>query len=116
MTSSPLTVDFIEKCTQLVVTIKRDSSSIREGNPGFTRMIDRPLRPSFPDGFRNEVQIVLLLPDQANAVDTISVMVHQLLWPLVAFHLRPTLRVRISQRRYASSWLTQPMKSDHSDL
>ena len=39
-------------------------------------MIDRPLRPSFPAGFRNEVQVVAttLVADQVNPVDTICVM------------------------------------------
>jgi polyribonucleotide nucleotidyltransferase len=39
-------------------------------------MIDRPLRPSFPEGFRNEVQVVAtsLTADQVHSVDTICVM------------------------------------------
>lgn len=39
-------------------------------------MIDRPIRPSFPDGFRNEVHIVAtsLVADQVNPFDVINVM------------------------------------------
>ena len=48
----------------------------REGRPGeaailAARMIDRPLRPLFPEGMRNDVQIVatILSVDQDNAPD-----------------------------------------------
>ncbi len=48
----------------------------REGRPGETavlsaRMIDRPLRPLFPEGLRNDVQVVatILSVDQDNAPD-----------------------------------------------
>lgn len=48
----------------------------REGRPGeaavlAARMIDRPLRPLFPDGFRNDVQVVntILSVDQDNPAD-----------------------------------------------
>ncbi len=52
-------------------------------------MIDRPLRPSFPDGFRVRFQIVAasLVADQVNA-DTISVMGASAALAVVAFHLR----------------------------
>lgn len=58
----PLTVDFEVKtyaAGRIPVTFPR-----REGRPGdrsvlVARMTDRPLRPLFPDGMRNEVQIVL---------------------------------------------------------
>ena len=75
----PLTVDFIEK----MYAVGRIPGGYlkREARPSekatlTARMIDRPLRPSFPDGFRNEVQVVAtsLVADQANAVDTICVM------------------------------------------
>lgn len=75
----PLTVDFIEK----MYSVGRIPGGYlkREARPSekatlTARMIDRPLRPSFPDGFRNEVQVVAmpLVADQINPVDTISVM------------------------------------------
>jgi len=53
----------------------------REGRPSTKetltmRMIDRPLRPLFPDGFRNEVQIIaiVLSADQENDPDLLSLI------------------------------------------
>ena len=75
----PLTVDFIEK----MYAVGRIPGGYlkREARPSekatlTARMIDRPLRPSFPDGFRNEVQVVAmpLVADQVDPVDTICVM------------------------------------------
>ena len=75
----PLTVDFIEK----MYAVGRIPGGYlkREARPSekatlTARMIDRPIRPSFPDGFRNEVQIVAmpLVADQVNSVDTICIM------------------------------------------
>lgn len=75
----PLTVDFNEK----MYAVGRIPGGYlkREARPSekatlTARMIDRPLRPSFPDGFRNEVQVVAttLVADQVNPVDTICVM------------------------------------------
>ena len=75
----PLTVDFIEK----MYAVGRIPGGYlkREARPSekatlTARLIDRPIRPSFPDGFRNEVQVVAtpLVADQVNSVDTICVM------------------------------------------
>ena len=75
----PLTVDYIEK----MYAVGRIPGGYlkREARPSekatlMARMIDRPIRPSFPDGFRNEVQIVAmpLVADQVNSVDTICIM------------------------------------------
>lgn len=75
----PLTVDYIEK----MYAVGRIPGGYlkREARPSekatlTARMIDRPIRPSFPDGFRNEVQIVAmpLVADQVNSVDTICIM------------------------------------------
>jgi polyribonucleotide nucleotidyltransferase len=57
----PLTVDYIEK--QYAVGKIPQSFLRREGRPDShailsARLIDRPIRPLFADGFRNEVQIV----------------------------------------------------------
>ena len=57
----PLTVDFNEK---MYAAGRIPGGYLkREGRPSekatlTARMIDRPIRPSFPDGFRNEVHIV----------------------------------------------------------
>ena len=75
----PLTVDFNEK---MYAAGRIPGGYLkREGRPSekatlTARMIDRPIRPSFPDGFRNEVHIVAtsLVADQVNPVDTICVM------------------------------------------
>ena len=75
----PLTVDYNEK----MYAVGRIPGGYlkREARPSekatlTARMIDRPLRPSFPDGFRNEVQVVAtsLVADQVNSVDTICIM------------------------------------------
>lgn len=67
----PLTVDYEEK---MYAVGKIPGGFIkREGRPSETailssRLIDRPIRPLFPDGFRNDVQIVatVLSVDQDN--------------------------------------------------
>jgi polyribonucleotide nucleotidyltransferase len=53
----------------------------RESRPGegevlTARLIDRPLRPLFPDGFRNETQVMIhvLSADQENRADVISMV------------------------------------------
>src|SRR5690625_7263504 len=58
----PLTVDYIEK-TYAAGRIPGGFFK-REGKPSdrevlTARLIDRPLRPLFPEGFNNEVQIVV---------------------------------------------------------
>jgi len=52
----------------------------REGRPSeqavlTCRLIDRPLRPSFPDGFRNETQVVITVlgADQENPHDVVAI-------------------------------------------
>ncbi len=75
----PLTVDFNEK---MYAAGRIPGGYLkREGRPSekatlTARMIDRPLRPSFPEGFRNEVQVVAtsLVADQTNPCDVICVM------------------------------------------
>jgi polyribonucleotide nucleotidyltransferase len=70
----PLTVDFEEK---LYSVGKIPGGFIkREGRPSeaavlTSRLIDRPIRPMFPDGYRNDVQIVAtaLSVDQNNSPD-----------------------------------------------
>jgi len=75
----PLTVDFEER---MYAAGKLPGGFIkRESRPSekavlTARMIDRPLRASFADGFRNEVQIIatVLSADQENQPDVISIM------------------------------------------
>ncbi|MDI6900390.1 MAG: polyribonucleotide nucleotidyltransferase [Anaerosomatales bacterium] len=75
----PLTVDFEER---MYAAGKLPGGFIkREARPSekailTARMIDRPLRASFADGFRNEVQIIatVLSADQEHQPDVISIM------------------------------------------
>src|SRR5580704_3511630 len=74
----PLTVDVEER---MYAAGKIPGSFFRrEGRPGeqavlTCRLTDRPLRPSFPEGFRNEVQVIatILGADQENPHDVASI-------------------------------------------
>lgn len=75
----PLTVDFIEK----MYAVGRIPGGYlkREAKPSdkatlIARMIDRPIRTGFPDGFKQEVHVVAtsLVCDEENPFDTISIM------------------------------------------
>ena len=75
----PLTVDFEER---LYAAGKIPGSFFkREGKPSeaailLCRLTDRPLRPLFPKGFRNDVQIVVtaLSADQEHYLDILSII------------------------------------------
>ncbi len=75
----PLTVDFEER---LYAAGKIPGSFFRrEGRPGqeatlAARLIDRPIRPLFPKGFYNEIQVVVtvLSADQENNPDTLAII------------------------------------------
>ncbi len=74
----PLTVEFEEK---FYAAGKIPGGFIkREGKPGekailSARLIDRPIRPLFPEGYRNEVQIIatVLSVDQENPPDILGI-------------------------------------------
>jgi polyribonucleotide nucleotidyltransferase len=74
----PLTVDVEER---MYAAGKIPGSFFRrEGRPADTailtaRLIDRPLRPSFPDGYRNETQVVVTVlgADQENPHDVLAI-------------------------------------------
>jgi len=74
----PLTVDVEERA---YAAGKIPGSFFRrEGRPSqqailTCRLIDRPLRPAFPDGYRNETQIVVTVvgADQVNPHDVLSI-------------------------------------------
>ena len=74
----PLTIDYEER---LYAVGKIPGGFIkREGKPSekatlSARVIDRPLRPLFPDGFRNDVQVIatILSVDQDNAPDIVAI-------------------------------------------
>ncbi len=75
----PLTVDFVERMYSVGRLpggyLKRETRPTDKATLT-ARMIDRPIRPSFPDGFRNEVQVVAtsLVCDQVNPFDVICTM------------------------------------------
>ena len=120
----PLTVDFIEK----MYAVGRIPGGYlkREARPSekatlIARMIDRPLRPSFPEGFRNEVQVVAtsLVADQINAVDTISVMGASAVLHIGGVPYEgPLACVRIGRNGETGEFLVNPTyeERDHSDL
>lgn len=120
----PLTVDFIEKMYAVGRIpggyLKREARPTEKATLT-ARMIDRPLRPSFPDGFRNEVQVVAtsLVADQINAVDTICVMGASaaLATGGVPFE-GPLACVRIGRDRETGEFLVNPTYEEraHSDL
>ena len=74
----PLTVDYIEKMYAVGRIpggyLKRESRPSEKGTL-IARMIDRPIRPGFADGFKHEVHVVAttFVADQVNPVDTICV-------------------------------------------
>ena len=75
----PLTVDYIEKMYAVGRIpggyLKREARPSEKGTLT-ARMIDRPIRPGFADGFKREVHIVAttLVADQVNPIDNICVM------------------------------------------
>ena len=74
----PLTVDFIEKMYAVGRIpggyLKREARPSEKGTLT-ARMIDRPIRPGFPDGYKNEVHVVAttFVCDGQNPPDTICV-------------------------------------------
>ncbi|MCL2881443.1 MAG: polyribonucleotide nucleotidyltransferase [Coriobacteriia bacterium] len=75
----PLTVDFEERMYAAGKIpggfLKREGRASEKGILT-ARMIDRPLRSAFADGFRNDVQVVVTVlgADQSNQPDVISIM------------------------------------------
>ncbi len=75
----PLTIDYEER---LYAAGKIPGSFFRrEGRPGqqavlASRLADRPIRPLFPKGFRNETQIIItvLSTDQENSPDVLGII------------------------------------------
>ena len=120
----PLTVDFIEK----MYAVGRIPGGYlkREARPSekatlTARMIDRPLRPSFPAGFRNEVQVVAtsLVADQVNPVDTMCVMAASAAFTVGGVPFEgPLACVRIGRDPETGEFIVNPTyeERDASDL
>ena len=120
----PLTVDFIEKMYAVGRIpggyLKRESRPSEKATLT-ARLIDRPLRPSFPDGFRNEVQVVAtsLVADQVHAVDTICVMAASAALTVGGVPFEgPLACVRIARDIDSGEFIVNPTyeERDHSDL
>ena len=120
----PLTVDFNEK---LYAAGRIPGGYLkREGRPTekatlTARMIDRPIRPSFPDGFRNEVQIVAtsLVADQVNPIDVICTMGASLSLTLGGVPFEgPLACVRIGRNKETGEFIVNPTyeERENSDL
>ena len=85
------------------------------------RMIDRPLRPSFPAGFRNEVQVVAtsLVADQVNPVDTMCIMAASAAFTVGGVPFEgPLACVRIGRNPETGEFIVNPTydERDASDL
>ncbi len=120
----PLTVDFIEKMYAVGRIpggyLKRESRPSEKGTLT-ARMIDRPLRPSFPEGFRNEVQVVAtsLVHDQVNPIDAICTMGASAALTVGGVPFEgPLACVRIGRDRTTHEYLVNPTyeERDNSDL
>ncbi|MDO4537434.1 MAG: polyribonucleotide nucleotidyltransferase [Coriobacteriales bacterium] len=120
----PLTVDFIEKMYAVGRIpggyLKRESRPSEKATLT-ARLIDRPLRPSFPDGFRNEVQVVAtsLVADQVHSVDTICVMAASAALRVGGVPFEgPLACVRIGRNTETGEFIVNPTyeERDHSDL
>ena len=120
----PLTVDVAEK----MYAVGRIPGGYlkREGRPSdkatlMARMIDRPIRPSFPDGFRNEVQIVAttLVCDPENPIDVICTMGASLAMTLGGVPFEgPLACVRIARDTETGEFIVNPTYEEReaSDL
>ncbi|MDR3308000.1 MAG: polyribonucleotide nucleotidyltransferase [Coriobacteriales bacterium] len=120
----PLTVDIVERMYAVGRIpggyIKRETRPSDKATLT-ARMVDRPIRPGFPDGFRNEVQIVLtvLSADQTNPPDIISILGAStaLLVGGVPFD-GPAAGVRIGRDRTTGEFIVNPtfQEQEESDL
>lgn len=119
----PLTVDFEER---MYAAGKLPGGFIkREARPSekailTARMIDRPIRAAFADGFRNEVQIIatVLSADQEHQVDVISIMGASAALMIAGIPFEgPLAGVRIA-RTPDGEWLVNPTfeETEASDI
>ncbi|MBQ6586770.1 MAG: polyribonucleotide nucleotidyltransferase [Coriobacteriales bacterium] len=120
----PLTVDFVERMYAVGRIpggyLKRESRPSDKGTLT-ARMIDRPIRPGFADGFRNEVHIVVttLACDQEVQPDVISVMgASAALMVASAPFDGPCACVRIGRDRDTREFIVNPtfQEEENSDL
>ena len=120
----PLTVDFIEKMYAVGRIpggyLKREARPSDKGTLT-ARMVDRPIRPGFADGFKREVHVVCttLVVDSINPPDTICVMGASAALMLGAAPFDgPAACVRIGRDIETGEFIVNPTfeESEHSDL
>ncbi|MBX9034783.1 polyribonucleotide nucleotidyltransferase [Gordonibacter massiliensis (ex Traore et al. 2017)] len=120
----PLTVDFIEKMYAVGRIpggyLKREARPSDKGTLT-ARMVDRPIRPGFVDGFKREVHVVCttLVVDSVNPPDTICVMGASAALMLGAAPFDgPAACVRIGRDVETGEFIVNPTfeESEHSDL
>src|SRR5256714_5457896 len=116
----PLTVDVEER---MYARGKIPGSFFRrEGRPSDLailncRLIDRPLRPSFPDGFRNETQVVITVmgADQVNPHDVLGINAASAALMLSGIPFDgPIGAVRIAYTQ-EGTWIPYPTYADGDD-
>ena len=120
----PLTVDFIEKMYAVGRIpggyLKREARPSDKGTLT-ARMVDRPIRPGFVDGFKREVHVVCttLVVDSVNPPDTICVMGASAALMLGAAPFDgPAACVRIGRDIETGEFIVNPTfeESENSDL
>ncbi|MDR2196930.1 MAG: polyribonucleotide nucleotidyltransferase [Coriobacteriales bacterium] len=117
----PLTVDFVERMYAVGRIpggyLKRESRPSDKGTLS-ARMIDRPVRTGFPDGFRNEVHVVAttLSADHVSQPDVISIMGASaaLLVGGAPFD-GPVAGVRIGRSRTSGEFIVNPTFQEEED-
>ena len=89
----------------MLLVVSRVVSSRREGRPSegetlISRLIDRPIRPLFPEGFLNEVQVVATVMSVNPAVspDIVAMIGASAAWPSPAS--------RSAARSVQPAWVT----------
>lgn len=120
----PLTVDFIEKMYAVGRIpggyLKREARPSDKGTLT-ARMVDRPIRPGFADGFKREVHVVCttLVVDSINPPDTVCVMGASAALMLGAAPFDgPAACVRIGRDVETGEFIVNPTfeESENSDL
>ncbi len=120
----PLTVDYIEKMYAVGRIpggyLKREARPSEKGTLT-ARMIDRPIRPGFADGFKHEVHIVAttLVADQVNPIDTICVAGASAALTIASAPFEgPVSCVRIGRDKATGDFICNPTyeESENSDL
>ncbi|WP_165060213.1 polyribonucleotide nucleotidyltransferase [Adlercreutzia sp. ZJ154] len=114
----PLTVDFMEKMYAVGRIpggyLKREAKPSDKGTLT-ARMIDRPIRPGFPDGYKNEVHIVAttFVVDNDNPPDTICVAgASAALMVGGAPFDGPAACVRIGRNKHTGEFIVNPTYSE----